>query len=71
MTERSVSDVRPPPPDVPQFLRGVDAVLRQDCDPHDPVRMPALVFTNSGNWFYSTRHSTAELLSARLYGATH
>ena len=28
-------------------------------------------FTNSGNWFHSTRRSKAELLNARLDGAAH
>ena len=28
-------------------------------------------FTNSGSWFHRTRHSTAELLNARLHGAAH
>ena len=27
--------------------------------------------TNSGNWFRSTRHSTAELFNAQLYGAAY
>ena len=29
------------------------------------------LLTNSGNWFHSTRQSTAELLNARLHRASH
>ena len=30
-----------------------------------------LSFTNFGNWFHGTQHSTAELLYARNYGSAH